>query len=106
LEIGNPIWNTFYCCIFFQISIDFELIKRFRVKTGLTNLSSYRLIATLIPNRPEIHFGQGVLHGDLHSLQYHLVDMHKLCLKIDEVMEFQRWLIVKLILENFSKSGS
>jgi hypothetical protein len=29
LEIGNPISNTFCYCIFFQISTNFELIKRF-----------------------------------------------------------------------------
>jgi hypothetical protein len=27
--VGNPIWNTFHYCNFFQISTIFELIKRF-----------------------------------------------------------------------------
>jgi hypothetical protein len=79
--------------------MDFELFERFQVKAGLTDLCSYRLIVTLIPNRPELHFGQGVLHGHLQSLNYHLVKMHKLTRKIQEVIEFQRWLIVKLIVD-------
>jgi hypothetical protein len=67
----------------------FELIKRFQVKPSLTDLCPSRLIATLFTNRPELHFGQGVLHGDLQSLHYHLVDMCKLSPKIQEVIEFQ-----------------
>jgi hypothetical protein len=62
--------------LFFQISTDFEIFKRFQVKVGLANLCSYRLIATIFPNRPELHFGQEVLHGDLQSLHYD----HKLIL--------------------------
>jgi hypothetical protein len=31
----------------------------------LTEMCSYRLIATLLANPPELHFEQGVLHGDL-----------------------------------------
>jgi hypothetical protein len=79
--------------------MDFKLFKRFPVKVGLIGLCSNRLITTLFPNRPELHFGQGVLHSDLQCFHYHLVDMHKLSPKIQEVMEFQKWLIVKLILE-------
>jgi hypothetical protein len=30
--------------------------------------------------------------------------MHKLSPKIQEVMEFDKWLIIKVILEKFSKS--
>jgi hypothetical protein len=70
--------------------MDFELLKRFRVKTGLTELCSHKLIATLIANPPELHFGQEVLHGYLQCLHYDLVNMHKLSPQIDEVMEFQR----------------
>jgi hypothetical protein len=44
-----------------------------------------------------------VLHGDVQSLHGELVDMHKLSHQIDEVMEFQKWLIIKLNLMNFSK---
>jgi hypothetical protein len=36
-----------------------------------------------------------VLHGDLQSLYYHMVDMNELSPKIQEVMKFQRWLIAK-----------
>jgi hypothetical protein len=64
MEVGDPIWNTFYYCNIFQISTDFELFKRFRVKAELTELCSHSLIATPITNPPELHFGQ-VLHGDL-----------------------------------------
>jgi hypothetical protein len=28
VELGNPVWNNFYYCNFFQISTDFELFKR------------------------------------------------------------------------------
>jgi hypothetical protein len=66
--VGNPIWNTFHYCNFFQISTIFELIKRFRVKADSTDLCSYRLIATNFANQPDLHFGQGLLHGDLQSL--------------------------------------
>jgi hypothetical protein len=48
--------------------MDFELIKRFQVKAGLIDLCSYSLIATLFPNRPELNFGQGVIHSDLQTL--------------------------------------
>jgi hypothetical protein len=33
-------------------------------------------------------------------LHYKLVDMHNITPKIQTVMEFQRWLLVKLFLEN------
>jgi hypothetical protein len=99
VEVGNPNWNTFNYYNIFQISTDFQLFKRFQVKAGLTDLCSYRLIATLFANLPELHFEQGVFHGYLQSLHYHMVDMHKLSPKIQEVMEFQIWLIVKLIRE-------
>jgi hypothetical protein len=58
VEVGNTIWNTFSYYIFFQISMDFEIFKRFRVKAGLTDLCSYRLIATPIANPGELHFGE------------------------------------------------
>jgi hypothetical protein len=88
VEVGNQIWNTFPYCNLIQISMDFEIFKRFHVKAGLTHMCSYRLIATLFSNQPGLHFGQGVLRGDAKSLHYHLVDMKKLSPKIQEVMEF------------------
>jgi hypothetical protein len=90
MVVRNPICNTFHYCNFFHISADFEIFKRFRVQAGLTDLCSYRLIVTLFANGPELHFGQGVIHGDLQGLHYHLIDMNKLFPNIQEVMEFQR----------------
>jgi hypothetical protein len=83
--IGNPIWNTFYYCNLFQISTKFEL----------TGMCSSRLIATTIANPPELNFGQEGLNADLQFLHYNLVGMHKITPKIQEVMEFKRWLIDK-----------
>jgi hypothetical protein len=68
MEVVNLIWHTFIYCNFFQFSTNFELFKRFQIKAGLTYLCSYRLIATLFPNQPEVQFEQGVLYGDLQSL--------------------------------------
>jgi hypothetical protein len=66
--VGNLIWNNFHHCIFFQISTDFELFKRFHLKVALTEMCSYKLIATPIANPGELYFGQGVHHDDLHGL--------------------------------------
>jgi hypothetical protein len=68
LDVGNPIWNTFPYYIFFQIFTDFEIFKIFRVKAGLTDLCSYKLIATPIANPGELHFGEGVHGDDLQGL--------------------------------------
>jgi hypothetical protein len=65
---------------------------------------SHRLIATTIANSPELDFGQEVLHGDIQALDSGMVDIHKLSPKIQDVLEFQIYLIVKQILK-FSKSG-
>jgi hypothetical protein len=51
----------------------------------------------LIPKVIELHFGQGVLHGDLQRLEYDLGDMHMSFPKIKEDIEFQRELIAKLL---------
>jgi hypothetical protein len=72
----------------------------------LTDLCSFRLIITLFPNLPEHLFEQGVLHGDLQSFHYHLVNMNKLSSNIEEVIEFPIYLIVKLILKKILKSGN
>jgi hypothetical protein len=45
-----------------------------------------------------------VLHGDLEILYSDMVDMNKLIPKIQEVMKFLRWIIVKLILGKILKS--
>jgi hypothetical protein len=64
-------------------------------------------------NPPELKLGQGVFHGGLYPLHSDLISMHNLTPTIGEVMEFQRGLNVKVILENFltnhekfSKSGN
>jgi hypothetical protein len=46
-----------------------------------------------------LKFRQEVLYRDPQILHYDLVDMHMLNLKIQELMEFERWLIANLILE-------
>jgi hypothetical protein len=62
----------------------------------LTEFWSDRLLATLIANATELHFGQEVLHGNLQRLDYDLCGMHILTLKIKEDIEFQRWMNGKL----------
>jgi hypothetical protein len=62
----------------------------------LKELWSDRLIKIFIPNAQEIHFGQGLPHGDLQGLYYDMGDMHILTLNIKEDIEFQRGLIIKL----------
>ena len=99
MEVEDPVWNTFCYWHFFQFSTDFELFKRFQVKFELTKLWSYKLIATAIANPPELQIQQGLLHGDLQGLHYAPADMHNRSHKVQEVMEFQTWLIVKLTLE-------
>jgi hypothetical protein len=63
----------------------------------LTKLYSISLVATAIANSPELNCGQGVLHGALQTLHYDLIDMHKLTLKIQEVIAFTMWLTDKQI---------
>jgi hypothetical protein len=99
MEVENLIWNTFYYHNFFQTYIDFELFKRFWVKPGLTDLCSYRPIATHFANLPELYFRQGVLHSDLKHLYYHLTDMHIQYLKIEEDIEFPKVLTIKQLHE-------
>jgi hypothetical protein len=79
--------------------MDFELFKRFQLEVGLTEMCSYKLIATPIANPRELHFAQGVFHCVLQSLCYNLVDMHKLTPNIQEVMAFPNWLSVKQNLQ-------
>jgi hypothetical protein len=57
-------------------------------------MCSYRLIATLLVNPLELHFG-GVLHGDTQCLYYHLADMHTQYPKIEEDIEFSKVLNIK-----------
>jgi hypothetical protein len=60
-------------------------------------LCSISLVATAIENLPELNCGQSVLHGTLQTLQYDHIDMHKLTLKIQEVIAFTKWLTDKQI---------
>jgi hypothetical protein len=46
-----------------------------------------------------------VLHGALKSLHYGLINMHKLTLKIQEVIAFTIWLTDKQIQQKRAKSG-
>jgi hypothetical protein len=62
----------------------------------LKEMWSDRPIEILIPNAPELHFGQGLLHGDLQRLDYDLGDRYTLTPKIKEDIEFQMGIIVKL----------
>jgi hypothetical protein len=62
----------------------------------LKELWSDRLIEILISNAPELHFGQGLLYGDLQTLDYYMGDIYTLTTKIKEDIEFQIGLIVKL----------
>jgi hypothetical protein len=70
---------------------------------GLIELCSHRLIATLIANPPELHFGQEVLYSDPQTLHYDLVDMHNLSPQIDDVMEFPKRLNVNQNWRNLLK---
>jgi hypothetical protein len=63
----------------------------------LTKLCSISLGATAIANTPELNCGQGVLDGALQTLHYHLIDMHKVTPKIQEVIAFTKWLTDKQI---------
>jgi hypothetical protein len=67
----------------------------------LKELWSDRLIEILIRNAPELHFGQGLLHGDLQRLDYDLGDRYTLNSMIKEDIEFQRGILIKLKPGNF-----
>jgi hypothetical protein len=62
----------------------------------LDELWSDSLIEILIPNAPELHFGQGLLHDNVQRLDYDLGDMYTITPKIKEYIEFQRGITVKL----------
>jgi hypothetical protein len=67
----------------------------------LKELWSDRLIEIVISNAPELHFGQGLLHGDLQRLYHDLGDRNIPYPNIEEDMEFTKVLIVK---QNWRKS--
>jgi hypothetical protein len=71
-------------------------------KIDLNGLWSDRLIEILSPNAPELHFGQGLLHGDLQRLDYDLGDRYALTPKVKEDIKFYKGLSVKLNSGNFS----
>jgi hypothetical protein len=68
-------------------------------KTDLIELWSDRLLETLVANPSKLHFGQGLLHGDLQRLCYGMGDRHTPYPNIKEGMEFTIVLIVKQKLE-------
>jgi hypothetical protein len=47
-----------------------------------------RLIEILIPNAPELYFGQGLLYGGLQGLVYDRGDRYTLTPKLKEDIEF------------------
>jgi hypothetical protein len=61
--------------ISFKSSRILHYSKDFR-KTDLTELWSDRLIETLVANSSKLHFGQGLLHGDLQRLYYGMGDRY------------------------------
>jgi hypothetical protein len=65
----------------------------------LKELWSDMLLKTLVANPSELHFGQGLLHGNLQRLYYGLGDRHTPYPNIEENMEFTIVLIVKQKLE-------
>jgi hypothetical protein len=65
-----------------------------------------RLIEILIPNAPELYFGQGLLYGGLQGLVYDRGDRYTLTPKLKEDIEFKRGILVKLKPEKISKSGN
>jgi hypothetical protein len=65
-----------------------------------------RLIENPTPNAPELHFRQGLLHGDIQGLYYDLGDMYTLTPKIKKDIEFQKVLNVKLKPVKFSMFGT
>jgi hypothetical protein len=72
----------------------------------LKELWSDRLIEILIPNAPELHFRQRLLHGDIQRLNDGLDDRYILTPMIKKDIEFQRGINVKLKPEKFPKSGT
>jgi hypothetical protein len=68
----------------------------------LTGFCSDRLIATLIANPPYLLLEQEVIHSDLQTLYYDLGDIHKPTSQIEEDIEFQIGLIIKLNLGKIS----
>jgi hypothetical protein len=54
----------------------------------LNELWSDRLIEILILNAPMLHFGQGLLYGDLQRLYYELGDRYTLTPNIEKDIEF------------------
>jgi hypothetical protein len=59
-------------------------------------MCSLRLIVTAIANPPDLKFGHEGLHGDIQTFHSDLVDMHKLTPHIEELIEFEKRLLLKL----------
>jgi hypothetical protein len=65
----------------------------------LKELWSDMLLESLVANLSKLHFGPGLLHGDLQRLYCDLGDRHTPYLNIEEDIEFTKVLIVKQKLE-------
>jgi hypothetical protein len=61
----------------------------------LIELWSDRLLETHVANPSTLHFGHGLLHGDIQRLYYGLGDIHTPYLNIEEDIEFTIVLIIK-----------
>jgi hypothetical protein len=64
-------------------------------KTDLTGLWSDMLLETLVAIPSKLHFGRGLLHGDIQGLRYGMGDRHTPYLNIEEDMKFTIVLIIK-----------
>jgi hypothetical protein len=95
--------NNFHYWIIFQNSTDFELNQRFHFKFELSEIYSLRLTTNVNPT--ELKHRQVVLHDDLQTLHSNLVDIYSLTPHIEEVIEFQRKLIVKLNLKKIKSEN-
>jgi hypothetical protein len=78
----------FSCWKFLPNIHGFWINQKILCPAGLTKWWSDRLVVNLIPKASELHFGQGVLQGDLQRLDYDLGDMYTPNPKIKEDIEF------------------
>jgi hypothetical protein len=62
------IWNNFCNCNSSDSLRILNYSQDSRPNRIGTDLCPYRLIATLFPNQPELHFRQGVIHSALQIL--------------------------------------
>jgi hypothetical protein len=98
MEVGNQNLSTFHVATYIKSPRILHYSKDSR-KTDLIELWSDRLLETLVANPSKLHFGKGLLHGDLQRLYYGLGHRNIPYLNIEEDMEFTIVLIVKQKLD-------